>query len=102
MKNLINSVERDDKITYNDNCPGLSELLSDIREDMTAMPYSAHNTVTGERGTFLKTRFGEFLIYRNDHSFLENINAARLACRQIGLSDKNFLETIANYSQIKK
>ena len=48
--------------------------------------------------TFLQTRYGDFPIHVPDSYFLTNLNAARLACRQLGVKDADFYRAISEYS----
>ena len=48
--------------------------------------------------TFLQTRYGDFPIRIADSYFLTNLNAARLACRQLGVKDADFYRALSEYS----
>ena len=98
MKRLIASIERDGKLIYNERISDLGMLAGLIREDVTAMPYKIHPVKEEDGHTLLTSRFGEFKVNKADDAFLENINAARIACRQMGLPDKDFYEAISEYS----
>ena len=98
--NFIQTIERDGKLIYNEQDQVLKELADKIREDVTAIPYTNH-PYTEENGSFfLDSRFGKYLISTNDSFFLENLNGARNACRQLGISDKDFYTAISEISQI--
>lgn len=98
LKRLIASIERDGKLIYNENNAVLCELATLVREDITAMPYKVHPMREDENGVYLVSRFGEYKINRKENLFLETLNAARIACRQMGLQDKDFYEAISEYS----
>ena len=74
------------------------------------MPYDQHVVVEKEGKTYLQTRYGDFPIYIPDRFFLINLNAARLACRQLGVKDADFIRHYPNivylcshdYSETKK
>ncbi len=97
LMNLLNSIERDGKFIYNQNDPELCALAEQVREDVTALPYTQH-AVAEEGPVRLVSRFGEYPLGHSNERFLSNLNAARIACRQMGLQDKDFYESISQYS----
>ena len=99
MKRMLSSIERDGKFIYVQSDPLLCELAEMVREDVTAMPIAEHAVRTEPDGsTYLVSRFGDFRIGRHTPEFLTNLNAARIACRQLGLQDRDFYEAVSKYS----
>lgn len=98
FKALTERIEREGKFIFHENDFNLEALSSSLREDITAMPYQEDQVVEGEGKTYLKNRFGLFSIRIKDEYFLRNLSAARLACRQLGLQDKDFYAAISEYS----
>jgi UDP-N-acetylmuramate: L-alanyl-gamma-D-glutamyl-meso-diaminopimelate ligase len=98
FKELVEGIDRDGKYIYFEGDNPLENLTSELREDITAMPYKAHTTESIEGMTMLKTRFGDFPINIPDEFFLQNLNGARIACRQLGLQDKDFYTAISEFS----
>ena len=78
--------------------PVVKQLAQEVREDITAMPYDQHVVVEKEGKTYLQTRYGDFPVYIPDRFFLINLNAARLACRQLGVKDADFYQALSEYS----
>lgn len=98
FRNFASSIEREGKLIYFGGDPVVQQLAGGVREDITAMSYDRHE-VTEEGGkTFLKTRYGNYPICIPDEYFLVNLNAARLACRQLGIKDADFYKAISEYS----
>ena len=67
----------------------------------TGMPYETwarRHVVEKEGKTYLQTRYGDFPVYIPDRFFLINLNAARLACRQLGVKDADFYQALSEYS----
>ena len=62
------------------------------------MPFGQHEIVEQEGQTFLHTRYGDYPIHIPNRFFLINLNAARLACRQLGIKDADFYQAISEYS----
>ncbi|MGL5785406.1 MAG: Mur ligase family protein [Bacteroidales bacterium] len=98
FKILTERIEREGKFIFHENDFNLEALANSLREDITAMPYQEDLVVEGEGKTYLKNRFGLFSIHIKDEYFLRNLSAARLACRQLGLQDKDFYAAISEYS----
>ncbi len=93
------SIEREGKLIYYEADEQLEKLAANVREDITSIPYNRHEVVERDGNTFLKTRYGEFLINLNgDDFFLVNLNAARLVCRQLGIKDADFYRAVSEYS----
>ena len=98
FKELVDDIDRDGKYIYFEEDLPLETLTSKLREDITAIPYKAHNVENIDGAMMLKTRFGDFPIHIQDEYFLQNLNGARIACRQLGLQDKDFYASISEYS----
>ncbi|MGL4411078.1 MAG: Mur ligase family protein [Bacteroidales bacterium] len=98
FKILTERVERDGKCIYHEGEPLLDELATELREDITAIPFQRDLIIEGDGKIYLKNRFGLFDINIKDEFFLQNLSAARLACRQLGLQDKDFYAAISEYS----
>ncbi|MEI7676104.1 MAG: Mur ligase family protein [Bacteroidales bacterium] len=98
FKKLVEGIDRDGKYIYFEENEPLDNLTSKLREDITAMPYKSHDIETADGVAALKTRFGKFAIHIQDDYFLQNLNGARIACRQLGLQDKDFYAAISEYS----
>lgn len=95
---LLERIDRDGKYIYFEEDMPLENLTDKLRDDITGIPYKAHDTEDVEGQTMLKTRFGHYPVRIWDEYFLQNLNGARLACRQLGLQDKDFYTAISEYS----
>jgi len=98
FKKLVEGIARDGKYIFYEGDLPLQSLTSKLREDITEMPYKAHDIIIEGDETMLKTRFGNFPVKITDEYFLQNLNGARLACRQLGLPDKEFYAAISEFS----
>lgn len=92
------SIEREGKLIYYGGDSTVSRLAQEVRSDITAIPYDEHPVIEKEGQTFLHTRYGDYPIRIPDRYFLINLNAARLACRQLGVKDANFYQALSEYS----
>ncbi|WP_106829915.1 Mur ligase family protein [Parabacteroides pacaensis] len=97
-RNFTASIEREGKLIYYGNDRIVSELAAQVREDITAIPYDTHEVKEENGQTVLTTRYGNFPVKIQDEYFLTNLNAARLACRHLGMKDADFYKAISEYS----
>lgn len=99
---FINLIEPNGTLVYcNDDKEVRSVVESNTRTDIAKLPYDvpAYHVTNGitylDRGTSVALRvFGR-------HNLL-NLTAARLACRQLGVSDEKFDEAIATFAGATK
>ena len=98
FRNFITLIERSGKLIYFEGDPAVRQLAEEVREDITAISYGQHPVIEKDGATFLQTRYGDFPIRIPDNYFLTNLNAARLACRQLGVKDADFYRAISEYS----
>ena len=98
FRNFASSIEREGKLIYFEGDPVVLQLAGEVREDITAMPYNQHEVIEKDGQTYLKTRYGDYPVYVPDRYFLINLNAARLACRQLGVKDADFYQALSEYS----
>jgi len=98
FRNFITLIERFGKLIYFEGDPAVRQLAEEVREDITAISYGQHPVIEKDGATFLQTRYGDFPIRIPDNYFLTNLNAARLACRQLGVKDADFYRAISEYS----
>lgn len=97
-KRFTSSIEREGKLIYFGEDPVLKGIAEQVREDITAIPYDTHTIIQENEQTLLNTRYGNFPVYLPDEYFLTNLNAARLACRHLGIKDADFYKAISDYS----
>ncbi len=98
FRTLVERIDRDGKYIYFEEDMPLENLTAKLRDDITGIPYKAHDIEEVDVQTMLKTRFGHYSIDIWDEYFLQNLNGARLACRQLGIQDKDFYAAISEYS----
>ncbi len=97
-RNFIASIEREGKLIYCNEDPVLREEAVKVREDITSIPYERHPLAEKDGNLFLQTRYGNYPVWIPDDYFLFNVNAAHLACRQLGIKDTDFYKAISEYS----
>ncbi len=95
---FASSIERGGKLIYFDGDPVVKQLAQEVREDITAIPFEEHPVVEKEGRLILHTRYGDYPVRIPNRYFLINLNAARLACRQLGVKDADFYQALSEYS----
>ena len=90
-------IERDGKLIYPEGDEQIMQLTESIREDITDMPYHTPEYSIEGGVTTLKTKYGDFPLKIFGEHNMQNIDAARLVCRQIGVKDVDFYEAIATF-----
>jgi len=95
-------IERDGKFIYFEEDPNLLKIAENLREDLTAIPYKAHPSHIIEGKSFLETKYGDFPLRIFGKHNLENIQAAHMVCRQLGISDKDFYTSISEFKGAAK
>lgn len=98
FRSFTKLIEREGKLIYFEGDRMVKQLAENVREDITAIPYGEHAVIEKDGATFLQTRYGDFPIRIADSYFLTNLNAARLACRQLGVKDADFYRALSEYS----
>lgn len=90
-------IMRDGKFIYFDGDENLCEIAGNVREDITAIPYHTHKYKIENGKTFLLTKSGDIALNVFGEHNLQNINAARIVCKQLGISEKNFYSAISEF-----
>ena len=78
----------------------LNLIVEKLRRDIVPFPYNtpAHRVENGV--SILETKYGDVALkFFGDHN-LQNMDAARLACRQIGVTDEQFYSVIGNFEGV--
>lgn len=83
-------------ICYN-NDENLNTITAKLRRDIVAFNYNtpAHEIRNGI--TYLKTKKAEIALKVSGEQNLQNIEGARLACKQIGVTDDQFYSAIGDF-----
>ena len=97
-RSFSTSIEREGKLIYFGGDPAVNQLAQEVRSDITAIPYDQHPVVERDGQVFLPTRYGDYPVRIPNRYFLINLNAARLACRQLGVKDADFYAALSEYS----
>ena len=85
------------RLIYFDGDENLNEISAHLRRDIVPFAYNTpeHKVIDGI--TYLVTKYGDVPLKVFGEHNLQNMNAARLACRQIGVTDEQFYSVISEF-----
>ena len=95
---FVESMELQGRLIYYEDDPNLKNIAKNTsRIDIVSFPYKTPKYEIRDGKTFVKIRDGmmELKIF-GEHN-LQNMEAARLACKQVGIMDDKFYEAIADF-----
>lgn len=85
------------RLIYFDGDENLNEIATHLRRDIVPFPYNTPKYEVRNGVTNLITKYGDVpLKFFGEHN-LQNMDAARLACRQIGVTDEQFYSVISGF-----
>ena len=85
------------RLIYFDGDEQLNKIAESLRRDIVPFPYNTPDHEVKNGLTYLKTKYGEVPLKLAGEHNLQNMDAARLACRQIGVSDEQFYSIISGF-----
>jgi UDP-N-acetylmuramate: L-alanyl-gamma-D-glutamyl-meso-diaminopimelate ligase len=100
---FIDKVEPHGHLIYNDTDPVLRELVDNhTRTDIYYHPYRvpAHSIVDGVTKVSIEGDVTDLKVF-GDHNLL-NLNAAWLACKELGITSKQFIQSIQSFTGAAK
>ena len=94
---FIELMEVQGRLIYFDGDENLNQMTQNLRRDIVPFKYNTPEHEVRNGVTYLKTRYGEIPLKVFGEHNLQNIDAARLACRQIGVTDEQFYSVISEF-----
>jgi len=85
------------RLIYFDGDESLKKIAKNLRRDIVPFPYNTPKHEVRNGITYLKTKYGEVPLKIFGEHNLQNMDAARLACRQIGVTDQQFYSVISEF-----
>jgi len=97
FEKFINLMEMQGRLIYYEGDENLRKMTVKLRRDIIPFPYHTpkHEIVNGT--TILKTRKGVVPLRIFGEHNLQNLQAACLACKQIGVTEDQFYQAIADF-----
>lgn len=99
IKNFIEKMEVQGRLIYFDGEEMMNDICMQLRRDIVSFPYNFHEYKIIDGITYLITKKTEIPLNISGIKNLEYLNAARIACRQIGVTDDDFYSAIADFNE---
>jgi len=97
FKKFADLMEVQGRLIYFDGDENLNEIAQHLRRDIVPFPYNTPEYEVRDGITYLITKYGDVALKVFGEHNLQNMNAARLACRQIGVTDEQFYSVISEF-----
>ncbi|MBN2766423.1 MAG: peptidoglycan synthetase [Paludibacteraceae bacterium] len=98
LHKLTEQMEVQGRLIYNSTDDNLNEIVSHLRRDIVAFACEKPDSEIRHQTTYLKTRKADIALQVFGTHNLLNLEAARLACRQIGIYDDQFYKHIGDFA----
>ena len=101
FQKFVELMELQGRFIYYDGDENLREIAKKTeitRRDVISFPYKTPKHEIRNGITYVKTRKGEIALKIFGEHNLQNMEAARLACKQIGVMENDFYNAIADFS----
>jgi len=85
------------RLIYYEGDKNLNVIASNLRRDIVPFAYNTPENEVIDGITFLKTKKRKIPLKVSGTNYLQNIEAARIACRQIGVTDDQFYSVIGDF-----
>jgi len=85
------------RLIYFDGDENLNAIATKLRRDIVPFPYNTPKNKVIDGITYLITKKGDVPLKIFGEHNLQNMNAARMACRQIGVTDEQFYSVISEF-----
>jgi len=94
---FVDLMEVQGRLIYFDGDKNLNEIAQHLRRDIVPFPYNTPAHEVRDGITFLRTKYGEIPLKVFGEHNLQNMDAARLACKQVGVTDEQFYSVISEF-----
>ena len=88
------------RLIYFDGDENLNQMVEKLRRDIVPFPYNTPVHKVDAEITILETKYGDIPLKISGEQNLQNLDAARLACRQIGVTDEQFYSVIGDFETV--
>ena len=103
FRNLVTSIQQGGRLIWYKGDELLTGLAEECNEKVTKIAYREHPFILEDDQLFLLTEKGKKVAFRlfGRHN-LQNVNGARMVCREAGLTDEEFYRAISSFPGTKK
>ncbi|HET7732272.1 MAG TPA: Mur ligase family protein [Paludibacter sp.] len=100
FRKFTDLMEVQGRLIYFDGDEHLNKMAESLRRDIVSFGYNTPEHEVRNGVTYLKSRYGEIPLKIFGQQNLQNVDAARLACRQIGVTDEQFYSVISEFAGV--
>lgn len=86
------------KVYYSERDPVLCDLVDAFQWSLLKIPYGEHPYSVDSGRFVLNSKYGEIPLMLSGRHHMEHIQAALLICRELGVEDHQFYQSIQNFS----
>ena len=98
FRKFVDLMEVQGRLVYFEGDKNLNEIASGLRRDIVPFGYTTPKHDVRNGITYLITKYGDVPLKIFGLHNLQNMEAARLACKQIGVTDEQFYSVISEFS----
>lgn len=98
---FIETIQENGSLIYYEGDENIRQITSRAKPSVKLLPYEAFPHVTRNGRTYIQNG-GETALQIFGHHNMQNLAAACLACREIGIPEADFLKAIASYKGAAK
>ena len=99
FRKYIGMIEERGELIYNEEDREVVSLIQELDQNLTLIPYRALNRGAGNNVNHNHKEYPVSVIGRHN---LSNMNAARIVCNRLGISDDAFFQSIADFKGASK
>lgn len=97
FKIFTDQIERDGRLIYFEGDEQLRDIAEKVRPDIVTIPYQTPEHVIENGITYLLYKGEKYPLRVFGEHNLQNIQGARLVCKQLGIKESEFLKSIADF-----
>ena len=98
FKKFTDLIEHQGRLIYYAQDENLQEIAKQVRRDIVVFPYDTPNYEIKDGITYLKTKKGDVALKIFGEHNLQNLHAAQIVCRQLGIQDDRFYNAISDFT----
>lgn len=95
---FINLMETQGRLIFYSGDPALTQLTEKLRRDLVAFPYNTPVSEVENGITCIRHRKGKTALKVAGEASLRCVQAAMLACKQVGINEEQFFSVIGGYT----
>lgn len=97
FKKFVDLIERDGRLIYNGGDENLQQIAAHLRPDIVALPYFKPEYSIEKGITFIHYKGQKYPLEIFGEHNLQNIAAACMACKQLGINEADFYRSIQDF-----